>query len=779
LLYPVSVAALGRAGGKARNIARLARLGMRVPESRVLTYAAAARVADGHPRATARLRDEVTRAFDVGAGVAVRSSADVEDSAHLSYAGQFTSVLDLHDAADIAHAVGDVVASASSTSAQAYAPDQRGGHPPVRMAVLLQQMVRPVVSGVAFTIDPATGLHDVVVEAVEGRGDALVQDGATPQRWVVRAGSLVRSPDLEPLLAPASVLDLAREARRAARAMRTPLDLEWVHDGHEVVWVQARPVTRRDDVPLYSRRIARDVLPGEVLPLVLTVNSEVVNPAWVDVLRSLVGAVDVDPRRMARTFGNRAYFDMTAFSNVFTRLGLPEDSLERLLGLPGLDPGPGMRPGLQVVRHLPRAGLQVLRWARTDSDRVARDLARAERDSDPDLDGLDAPALLAVLEHGITRARGVARHSIEVPLVLMAHEAALRRAPGVDPAVHVRLPGERERERLDPAAAVRRLAAVLRTAAPDDVAAVEAEGAPALTRPGLSAVSAELDALLDVFGHLAERSNNLALTTWAEDPDLPLRLALGEATRAGSVSRTRAEGREVLLEATPAAARPVLGKLANRTGELRVLRERVSMSFGRTYMRLRPVALALGDRLSAAGGLGQPDDVFWLTLDELRAAVHEETPGPVAATVRERRDEAVRAGGIELPDVVIGDGFVPRPQAGVAHASVHGVAASAGRHRGRLRVLHGLSDADRLHSGDVMAVETSDVTWTALFDRAGAVVAESGGLLSHAAVVARERGIPCVVSAAGCTRLPEGALVEVDGYLGAVEVVDTAVPSST
>lgn len=766
MLDPLLVAGLGRAGGKARSVHRLHRIGLPTPPSRVLSYPAAARLAAGDPRAEHRLRTEIVRLFDLPRGVAVRSSANVEDGSTASYAGQFTSVLDVADPDAAIEAVREVVRSATAPAVTAYAARTPG----VRMGVLVQQMVPPVVSGVAFTVDPATGLHDVVIEAVPGRGDALVQDGMTPDRWVVRGGgTLVTEPD-KPVLPASVVLGMAEQARVAARRLGGPLDMEWVFDGRRVVWVQARPVTAYADVPLYSRRIARDVLPGEVLPLVLTVNSEVVNPAWVDVLRSFVGSVDVDPRRMARTFGYRAYFDMTAFRDVFGTLGLPADSLERLLGLPGLEPGAAMRPGSRALRHLPRATRQVLRWARTDSDAVLATLAAAEDDTgrDRDLDVLDEAALLERLEHGIARARDVAQLSIEVPLVHAAYETVLGRAVGrAGEGRHVRLARDEERAHLDPTTGVRRVAAAIAALDPVDRAAVETQGRTALDRPGLAQVTVALEALLGTFGHLAERSNNLSLATWAEDPSIPLRLA---AAAADAASDPPALDGSAAVASAPRALRPVVGRLCDRTGELRLLREQVSLGYGRTYMRLRPVALALGARLQERGRLSDANDVFLLTLDELRAAVGG-SADDLAATAARRRAEVAAAPQLDLPDVVIGDHFVPHRYAADPGQHVRGAAASAGRHTGRLRVLRSLADSDRLYPGDVLAVETSDVSWTPLFDRAGAVVAESGGLLSHAAVVARERGIPCVVSAAGCLRLPDGSTVEVDGYTGSVQVV--------
>jgi pyruvate,water dikinase len=757
VLEPLALAAFGGAGTKARNVLRLRLLRMAVPTSRVLTYTAAERLAAGDPSARRELLSRVARHFDVTTGLAVRSSADVEDGDAVSYAGRFTSVLDVRGAHDLVDAVAQVVHSA---------------RPPVRMGVLVQQMVPPVVSGVAFTVDPATGLHDVVVEAVAGRGDRLVQDGVTPQRWVVRGTALVTGPE-PALLDDDVVIDLADQARRTARRWGRPLDLEWVFDGHRVVWVQARPVTAVADVPLYSRRIARDVLPGEVLPLVLSVNAEVVNPAWVDVLTCLVGDVQVDPSRMARTFGQRAYFDMTAFRDVFAALGLPSDALERLMGLPGLEPGRGLRPGVTAVRHVPRATRQVVRWARIDPDAVIALLERAQADPDPALESLDDRQLLAALEHAIARARAVARLSIDVPLVHAAHEALLRRLvarrQGPHP-LHLDLGRDDERADLDPSTAVQRLAEALGTAPADDLAAVRRSGAAALQRPGLAEARTALDTLTQRFGHLAERSNNLSLPTWAEQPDVPVRLALARLDQPPARRDPAALHRTDVLADAPAPTRVLLGRLCDRTADLRVLREQVSLGYGATYMRLRPIALAVGARIAAAGRLDQAEDVFMLSLDEVRHALRD-GDDDLRPLVAQRRHEAAESADLELPDVVIGDGFVPTRATRGELVELRGAAASAGRHVGVLRVLTSLAEGERLRPGDVLAVETTDVTWTPLFDRAGAVVTEAGGLLCHAAIVAREHRLPCVVSASGCTRLPDGATVQVDGYAGTVRLL--------
>jgi len=122
-----------------------------------------------------------------------------------------------------------------------------------------------------------------------------------------------------------------------------------------------------------------------------------------------------------------------------------------------------------------------------------------------------------------------------------------------------------------------------------------------------------------------------------------------------------------------------------------------------------------------------------------------------------------------MPDVIYGDHFTPAVAASPG-GILQGVATSRGRYRGAIRVVNGLADFDKVQDGDVLAIPYSDVGWTPLFGRAGAVVAEAGGMLSHSSIVAREYGIPCVVSVPGATRLEDGSIVTVDGYQGVVVV---------
>jgi len=137
--------------------------------------------------------------------------------------------------------------------------------------------------------------------------------------------------------------------------------------------------------------------------------------------------------------------------------------------------------------------------------------------------------------------------------------------------------------------------------------------------------------------------------------------------------------------------------------------------------------------------------------------------------IENRKREMNELADVEMPEVIYGDDFVPTRVSANA-TELKGIPTSRGSHRGTIRVIRGLEEFDRVKPGDIIAIPFSDVGWTPLFARAGAVVAASGGVLSHSSIVAREYGIPCVVSVEGAMRLPDGATAVVNGYTGDVVV---------
>jgi phosphohistidine swiveling domain-containing protein len=184
---------------------------------------------------------------------------------------------------------------------------------------------------------------------------------------------------------------------------------------------------------------------------------------------------------------------------------------------------------------------------------------------------------------------------------------------------------------------------------------------------------------------------------------------------------------------------------------------------------LRKSLLEMGRRLCDVGVLGVPEDVFHLRLNELEAV---DDPANLTESGMDELREAVRARSArreELTGVRLIDPTAVFPRRETADALITGTPASSGSATGPVTVIREPAEFGRLTSGDVLVCPYTNPAWTTLFQRAAAVVVDSGGPGSHAAIVAREYGIPAVMgTGAGTTTLTDGQLVTVDGTTGRV-----------
>ena len=183
--------------------------------------------------------------------------------------------------------------------------------------------------------------------------------------------------------------------------------------------------------------------------------------------------------------------------------------------------------------------------------------------------------------------------------------------------------------------------------------------------------------------------------------------------------------------------------------------------------------LSIGALLKSTGKLAEASDVFYLQLPELIDTL--ESRGGVPLEEIGARKAALRACRATLPPSVLGkplDTLESDPRVPMTEMNVlSGIAASAGTFRGTARVIETLADAARLEQGDVLVCRSTTPSWTPLFGIVSAVVTDSGGALSHGAIVAREFGLPAVAGTIYATsRIPDGAVVTVDGTNGLVVI---------
>ena len=193
--------------------------------------------------------------------------------------------------------------------------------------------------------------------------------------------------------------------------------------------------------------------------------------------------------------------------------------------------------------------------------------------------------------------------------------------------------------------------------------------------------------------------------------------------------------------------------------------------------RLRPPLLAIADGLAAAGRIRRADDMVYLKYREVEALAKGKPVDGVAALIAARKKQRKQAEDYTLPDAWVGS-VVPTKRAKVvATKSLSGLGVSGGIATGRARIILNTEAAfeREIEPGDILVAPFTDTPWTPLFIPAAAIVVETGGMLSHAATVAREFGIPCVVLVHDATRIiGEGDTVKVDGTTGKVTILKKA-----
>ena len=765
----------GKIGNKASYLQFLLKRGYAVPTTFVIPWNVyEAFLVRGH-EVLEDLEAAVARCLDDGRSYAVRSSASVEDSPQYSFAGQFLSVLDVTGKRAVLDAVQEVWKSARSASAKAYAEKGQVPDVEIKMAVIIQEMVRPVVSGVAFSKNPVTGMDETIVEAVSGKGTSLVQEGARPWRWVWKWGKWLEEPSGTG--AHNELAKLAVEGTQSiAAALGRPVDLEWVYDGKSLYWVQLRPITALPERNVYSNRISREFLPGIIKPLVWSVNVPLVNGAWISLITELIGPNDLEPEELSKAFYYRAYFNMGAMGRVLSSLGMRPETLELLMGLDGGEDKPSFKPSREAGRHLPRmmrCAIGKLFYERR-LELLLPELRRQFRESAAKpLNGLSETQLLQEVTRLFAVCQKAVYANIVAPLLMQIYNVILERqlrTLHVNPREFDLTNGLDGWDEFDPKPSLaelhRHFASLdaelqgrIRTATYEQF----------LEIPGIETFQDSVARFIEQFGHLSDSGNDFSSAPWKEQRELVLQMAAGfEQADSAPAKLTWEDLNAGRLR------RLCVGPFYRRARKYRFYREAIGFYYTLGYGLFRRLFLALAERFASRGILGEPEDIFYLYWDEVRElAARGASAEKARGLIRQRQEEIEAVQNIVLPDIIFGEVPPPTEEKPAEVTRLEGIPTSSGYFRGPVRVIRGIAEFVRMTPGAVAVIPYSDVSWTPLIVKAGAVVAESGGTLSHTSIVARECGIPAVVSVTdACKRLQNGMEVSVDGFKGEIVVLN-------
>ncbi|MXP23555.1 pyruvate, water dikinase [Gordonia sp. HNM0687] len=779
-----------RFGGKAAGLAELRRIGLAVPVGFIV-----ADVSQPETLEAAVRRFTAMRAAGA-TPVAVRSSAVGEDGDSHSFAGQYDTVLGVDTEAAFLAAVQHCAASVHSRRASSY-----GGEHHATMNVVVQQMIDARAAGVVFTADPTSGRRDlVVVDAVAGLGDALVDGSTSPEHIILdHSGTpILHEVATQQVLVDAEIDDVVSGALRAAQHWGRPMDLEWAIDrAGRLWWLQARPITTLPgdltemDSPVaganhvYTRCNIGEMMPGAFCPLTASVSGFAIDYAM-----QMIQVVARAQPNYEQPWLQVGYFSGHMFLNLTegTALssGILGNSLEQfstsICGrvIDELEPAPP-QPFLRKLTNTIRLSTHALSVGPAVG-RLDEQIAqfRVPAGDDPRL-------ILRELESGVeqycdvtlTHVRSssraaVAANVLESVLIRQALEQGRTEDDGRAEANRL-LAGAAD---VESAIMLAELDAVVHTIAADAAGAnrfrrAAPDAAVTDLRATPSAAGIALQQFLSRHGHRGYRELCMRDPSWADDPaglgammQVMLRSARDGAARRPDTSNPEPTSRTIRL----------LARLAQRGARGR---EETKSKMALMAYRLKRGYHHLGEVLSATGRLPDADLVFFFDRSELSQVVGSGDITELVQRAGKRREALAFQQALDFDDVSVGRPTprVTAPPRGATGDRLVGRPAGRGTVEGVVRVAKTIADARDVERGDILVAPVTDVGWTPYFTVIAALVTDIGSSVSHGAVVAREYGLPCVVNTLVATQvLTTGDRVRVDGDRGVVErLPDSAV----
>lgn len=756
----------------------------------------------------------------VGGLLAVRSSATAEDMAAASFAGQYRSYLEIGDDEGLLKAVRLVWASLWSPAPRSYRAHAGVPEEDLAMGVVVMRLVEAERAGVVFTVNPAGSGNTLRIEAVEGLAEKLVSGEVTPDAYVLPRSMAFR-PSVDPILDEVVVAAFDLERR-----FGHPQDVEWAYDGREVFIVQSRPITTISvdteddgfntsigDDHAYTTAGIAESLPGVLPPLQWTTAAPLLENGFRQLFDQMNALPSLADRRpfLARVKG-RAVLSLDLMKAAAQEIpGGSAEEIERQYF------GRVISESDETVQELeargPFKGLRSMftGFREINARRIFRFEAQASIESTerllinpPECKIAPTDQLLAYRH----RALGLAGRLIAAEVAVAAAAAAAYRgvelflepligdeassmaqqltAGGIDPCgVQVAL------HTCDLADAALRNGSVAKSI--QDLNRSDYSVREILER------TSNGEEFLVAFESELGRSGSASVfagETWAESGELAWQLVSQavQVQRSGRPAMADPRARGELLDELGArfatswkwrmqrvmtaqfidVRKRMLRRLVNDAVEFLYLREKTKSAVLGLGGEVRRIHLELGSRLYSDEVLESPLDIDLLSSGELEPALNGLAPSQWELRRRRSALDQLDEDAEGLPQVFVGDASRAIGNTEIQTGDTFtGWGASRGIYEGTARVI--TKATEPIEPGDILVARTTDPAWTPLFLTAGAIVVEEGGPLSHAAIIARELGLPAVLNVPGLlTRLAsmDSVRLRVDGDAGSVVILD-------
>jgi phosphohistidine swiveling domain-containing protein len=759
------------------------------------------------------LVDAITAAYQrlgTDAAVAVRSSATAEDLPEASFAGQMESYLNVRGESPVVAAVRNCWASLWTARAIEYRARQGIASADVALAVVVQLLVDAESAGVLFTADPVSGNRDhTVVNAAWGLGESLVGGSVSPDTVVVATSTAtIARRDIadkavetvrittgteerpvpqarrrQPVLDDQAAIELAAIGARIATLYRRPMDVEWARSTDGFAIVQARPITTLPPAGP-AREVWNDSLTGDYLwtasNLGEAVPSVMTPVTWSLLKHTMAGAMampEVADIRLCGNIGGRFYLNYSMLIGGASAIGMGK-LMERAADLAF-----GRIPAEVEVPPIPLGRWKLLRLLLPDAMRFNKTVKKYQKD--------------------------LSQRLAEFPARCDAARAAV--AAAADPAALLTVwddhcgPVFRDGPRMLAAGSrvngmsLARFTPWLRQYADDNDVNALLSGAhgpdaalaslgPLIGLRELSRGEIDRETFARRWGHRCPDELEVSAPRPGEDPAWVERqlAGLADAADVEELLTRQVAAREAAMRRFAAAHPGKVTQLRRRMAQVaEALRARED-----TRSEAVRCMWAVRDWIVRAGELsGLGDEIFFLSLAEIQELLAGGTEAVSAIPARQAAYRHYQT----LPSypTLIRGRFAPEAWAADPHrrsdlydahaetgpaesdtSTIVGTPGSTGVVEGIARVIDHHDDSAQLAVGEILITKVTNIGWAPIFPRAAAVVTDVGATLSHAAIVARELGIPAVVgTGTATTRIHTGDHIRVNGNTGTIHIL--------
>ncbi len=749
---------------------------------------------------------------------AVRSSCAAEDHAAHSMAGQFETFLRTPKAS-IPDKIKACWASMFAETVTSYA-HKKNLPLSTDMGVIIQEQIEPLYAGVLFTMDPLTKSTDhLIVEWVNGLGDTVASGEANPERlYINRYAPSQNLPSDLPSILQESFETLAAYALKAEALFKGPLDIEWCVTAAGPLLLQARPITGIDghDWVLWTNVNMVENFPNALTPL----SWSFVDAFYKFYTRNMLRLFGWSEKKLfaARSIidnctgiqGGRIYYNLSNWYEAAQFLPIG-DTLTKLLDSFIGQKVPvhfrsspsnkwrskGWRSPLHYLKFWIRLGIVVCRAGHHINKYESAFYHHRKKWRQSPYEELPLHDLLDILDKLFFDF--VDRYYFNpaiVDLLSAIFPGSLKRLTDKWLATQfentellsVQLMQGVHLKSMAPAEMIQAISKAI-AGMPHLQRLLDRAAYADLEKQLSSTLKAQFDEFMLKFGSRCYHDCTMATPTFEERHDLFWDLVKKYQKTNHQPSKRKNE----VLERAKIASRRAnkhlsffrrLVFLAVRKNAHRAirLRERSRIIRSLLFGELRQISLAIGNKLVEKAHLLNAEDVFYLQWTEINAIVYGKYQFPeTLQSVIELRKEALEKNNIKDPpsfflrkrSTYFTDRPGPQSHRLKSSSSLKGVAVSGGKVRATAKIITDPVNDNRLLPGDILVAHATDPGWTPLFQIAGGLILEKGGMLSHGAIVAREFGIPAVAGIENATSIiKDGQRLFMDGDSGEVKIIN-------